>query len=50
MDFDGSVENQSDSLFLSDYYDDGCADSPSRRYRERSPLTSSRRRSGDSSY
>uniref|UniRef100_A0A2S2PKT6 Repressor of RNA polymerase III transcription MAF1 homolog n=1 Tax=Schizaphis graminum TaxID=13262 RepID=A0A2S2PKT6_SCHGA len=50
MDFDGSIGIGSDSMFLSDYYDDGGADSNSRHHRERSPLTNSRRRSGNSNF
>jgi hypothetical protein len=42
MDFDGSIGTGSDSMFQSDYYDDESTDN-NRRYRERSPLTSSRR-------
>ncbi|XP_025196086.1 repressor of RNA polymerase III transcription MAF1 homolog isoform X2 [Melanaphis sacchari] len=50
MDFDGSIGTGSDSMFLSDYYDDGSVDSNSRHRRERSPLDNSRRRSGNSSF
>jgi len=48
MDFDGSFGSASDSMFLSDYYDDGGADNYSRNRRERSPLNGSRRRGGNS--
>lgn len=41
MDFDGSIGTGSESMFQSDYYDDGNTDN-NRRHRERSPLTSSR--------
>lgn len=50
MDFDGSIGPGSDSMFLSDYYDDGSADSNSRHRRERSPLNSNRRRGGNSNF
>lgn len=43
MDFDGSIGTGSDSMFLSDYYDDGSSESNSRHRRERSPLNNSRR-------
>lgn len=42
MDFDGSIGAGSDSMFLTDYYDDSCADN-NRRHRDRSPLSSRRR-------
>lgn len=42
MDFDGSIATGSDSMFLSDYYDDNSVDNV-RRHRDRSPLTISRR-------
>lgn len=48
MDFDGSLGTGSDSMFLSDYYDDGCDDN--RRHRDRSPLTSGRRRGENNGY
>jgi len=50
MDFDGSIGTGSESMFLSDYYDDGSAESNSRHRRERSPLNSSRRRGGNSNF
>lgn len=40
MDFDGSIGTESESVFQTDYYDNGCADI--RRHRERSPLSGSR--------
>lgn len=42
MDFDGTIATGTDSMFLSDYYDDGCVDNNSRRHRDRSPLTDGR--------
>lgn len=50
MDFDGSIGTSSDSMFVSDYYDDGCVDNTSRRHRERSPLANNRRRGQNSGY
>lgn len=44
MDFDGSLGTGSDSMFVSDYYDDGYADNTGRHHRERSPLAYNRRR------
>lgn len=49
MDFDGSMPTASESMFLSDYYDDNTVDNNVRRHRDhrdhrdRSPLTISRR-------
>lgn len=42
MDFDGSIGTGQESMFPSNYYDDGCAVDSSRRHRDRSPLSNRR--------